>query len=66
LDKRAFVAGAPLAKNPVAAGGKTGEPEMRVRTPLATVAVLVLMQAGLPAHAGLIGNGTNTVSATSF
>ena len=39
---------------------------MRLTTMLGTAAALLLMQAGLPAQAGLIGNGTNTVSAYFF
>jgi hypothetical protein len=33
---------------------------------LCAAALALLLQASPPAHAGLIGNGTNTVSATSF
>ena len=39
---------------------------MRLTPLLAAAAALVLMQAGRPAQAGLIGNGTNTVSALFF
>jgi hypothetical protein len=39
---------------------------MRVTRLLATVVALMVMQASLRAQAGLIGNGTNTVSAESF
>ena len=39
---------------------------MRLTPLLAAAAALVLMQAGPPAQAGLIGNGTNTVSALFF
>ena len=35
---------------------------MRLARILATAAVLALLQASLPAQAGLVGNGTNTVS----
>jgi len=39
---------------------------MRLMALIGLAAGLVLMQAGLPAQAGLIGNGTNTVSALFF
>jgi hypothetical protein len=42
------------------------EPVMRFATLLGAAAVAVLMQASSPAQAGLVGNGTNTVSAASF
>jgi PEP-CTERM motif len=41
-------------------------PQMRLTALISLAAGLVLMQAGPPAEAGLIGDGTNTVSATSF
>ncbi len=39
---------------------------MRLARILATAAVLALSQASLPAQAGLVGNGTNTVSVELF
>lgn len=39
---------------------------MRFGPPVAIAAIMLLMQASPPAQAGLIGNGTNTVSALFF
>jgi len=39
---------------------------MRFSPVIGIAAILMLMQASLPAQAGLIGNGTNTVTALFF
>ena len=39
---------------------------MRLHWLICAAALALLMQFGPPARAGLIGDGTNTVSATSF
>jgi hypothetical protein len=65
-EPRGFEPDPPNPAMPSSGSAVIEGPEMRFNPLIGIGAVLLLMQASLPAQAGLIGNGTNTVAALLY